>query len=144
MKKQKAVPQNGTTPNTQTEHTITPSRCATKLELVAHHLLENGLVGTSALSGLAGLNDLNFRNSVSLLRRKHGIQIMDEFFPHQHRGGDLVHLKRYWLADRNQARKLVEQVNRKRQARGAPSLSQEQIARYLAAFPPMTYTPPAA
>ncbi|MCD8548654.1 MAG: hypothetical protein LRY38_09695 [Aeromonadaceae bacterium] len=142
MKKQKAVPE-GTTLNTQAEHSTAPSRCATKLELVALHLLENGPTGTSSLSGLSGLHDLNFRNSVSVLRRQ-GVTIHDEYFPHQHQGGDMVHLKRYWLADRNQARKLAELVNLKRKARGAAPLSREQIARYLAAIPTSEQPKPAA
>ena len=143
MEKTKAAPQNGTTQNMQTEHSITPLRIATKLELVAIHLLENGTTGTSSLSGLAGLHDLNFRNSVSKLRGC-GIQILDERFPHQHSGGEQVYLKRYWLADRNQARKLAELVNLKRKARGALSLSREQIARYLAAIPASEQPKPAA
>lgn len=143
MKKQKAAPHNGTTPVARDEHSTTTSRCATKLELVALHLLENGQNGTSALSGLAALHDLNFRNGVSELRRM-DIQILDERFKHQHSGGDAIHLKRYWLADRNQARKLAELVNLLRRRRGDMPLSQDQIARYLAAFPPATSTKPAA
>ena len=143
MEKTKAAPQNGTTQNMQTEHSITPLRIATKLELVAVHLLENGTNGTSALSGLAGLHDMNFRNSVSKLRGC-GIQILDERFPHQHSGGEQVYLKRYWLADRNQASKLAELVNMKRKKRGAEPLSREQIARYLAAIPASEQPKPAA
>ena len=143
MEKTKAAPQNGTTQNMQTEHSITPLRIATKLELVAIHLLENGTTGTSSLSGLAGLHDLNFRNSVSKLRGC-GIQILDERFPHQHSGGEQVYLKRYWLADRNQARKAAELVNMKRKKRGAEPLSREQIARYLAAIPASEQPKPAA
>ena len=143
MEKTKAAPQNGTTQNMQTEHSITPIRSATKLELVAVHLLENGTNGTSSLSGLSGLHDLNFRNSVSVLRRQ-GIDIQDEFFPHQHTGGEQVYLKRYWLADRNQARKAAELVNMKRKKRGAEPLSREQIARYLAAIPANEQPKPAA
>ena len=143
MKKQKAVPE-GTTLNTQTEHSTAPSRCATKVELAALHLLENGTTGTSSLSGLAGLHDLNFRNSISDLRNKHGIHIPDEGFDHQHSGGETTRMKRYWLADRNQARKVAELVNLKRKARGAAPLSREQIARYLAAFPVAISTAPAA
>ena len=143
MKKQKAAPQNGTTLNTQTEHSTAPIRSATKLELVAIHLLENGTTGTSSLSGLAGLHDLNFRNSVSKLRGC-GIQILDERFPHQHSGGEQVYLKRYWLADRNQARKAAELVNMKRKKRGAEPLSREQITHYLAAMPASEQPKPAA
>lgn len=80
MEKTKAAPQNGTTLNKQIQHSTAPIRSATKLELVAIHLLENGTNGTSSLSGLSGLHDLNFRNSVSVLRRQ-GIDIQDEFFP---------------------------------------------------------------
>ena len=143
MEKTKAAPQNGTTQNMQTEHSITPLRIATKLELVAVHLLENGTNGTSALSGLAGLHDMNFRNSVSKLRGC-GIQILDERFPHQHSGGEQVYLKRYWLADRNQARKAAELVNLKRKKRGAEPLSREQITHYLAAMPASEQPKPAA
>ena len=143
MEKTKAAPQNGTTLNKQIQHSTAPIRSATKLEQAAVHLLENGTNGTSSLSGLSGLHDLNFRNSVSVLRRQ-GIDIQDEFFPHQHTGGEQVYLKRYWLADRNQARKLAELVNLKRKARGALSLSREQIARYLAAIPASEQPKPAA
>ena len=144
MEKTKAAPQSGTTPNQQTEHSITPIRSATKLELVAVHLLENGTNGTSALSGLAGLHDMNFRNSISDLRNRHGIDIKGEHFPHQHSGGEQVSFKRYWLADRNQASKLAELVNMKRKKRGAEPLSREQIARYLAAMPASEQPKPAA
>ncbi len=143
MEKTKAAPQNGTTLNQQIQHSTAPIRSATKLEQAAVHLLENGTNGTSSLSGLSGLHDLNFRNSVSKLRGC-GIQILDERFPHQHSGGEQVYLKRYWLADRNQARKLAELVNLKRKARGALSLSREQIARYLAAIPANEQPKPAA
>ena len=143
MEKTKAAPQNGTTLNKQIQHSTAPIRSATKLELVAVHLLENGTNGTSSLSGLSGLHDLNFRNSVSKLRGC-GIQILDERFPHQHSGGEQVYLKRYWLADRNQARKAAELVNMKRKKRGAEPLSQEQITHYLAAMPASEQPKPAA
>ena len=144
MEKTKAAPQSGTTQNMQTEHSITPLRIATKLELVAIRLLENGLDGISALSSLARDHDLNPRNSVSTLRNRHGIDIKGKYFPHQHSGGEQVSFKRYWLADRNQARKLVELVNLKRKERGAEPLNQEQIARYLAAIPASEQPKPAA
>ncbi len=144
MAKTKAAPQNGTTQNMQTEHSITPLRIATKLELVAIRLLENGLDGISALSSLARDHDLNPRNSVSILRNRHGIDIKGEHFPHQHSGGEQVSFKRYWLADRNQASKLAELVNLKRKKRGAEPLSREQIARYLAAIPASEQPKPAA
>lgn len=142
--KEKAAPQNGTTPITTTDVITTPTSAATKLELVALHLVENGTHGISALSALAGLHDLNPRNSISDLRRQHGINVADEYFIHQHRGGGLTHLKRYWLADRNEARKVAELVNLKRKQRGAIPLSREQIARYLAAFPIQSSHQPAA
>ncbi len=144
MKKEKGQNQKALTPNQQTEHSITPIRSATKLELVAVHLLENGTNGTSALSGLAGLHDMNFRNSISDLRNKHGIHIPDEGFDHQHSGGETTRMKRYWLADRNQARKAAELVNLKRKKRGAEPLSREQITHYLAAIPASEQPKPAA
>lgn len=133
--KEKAAPQNGTTPITHTDVTTAPTSAATKLELVALHLVENGTNGISSLSALAGLHDLNPRNSISELRRQHGVRISDEYFSHQHSGGGFARIKRYWLADRAEARKAAELVNLKRKQRGAAPLSRERIARYLAAFP---------
>ena len=144
MDKIKAAPQNGTTPNQHAEHSITPIRSATKLELVAVHLLENGLDGISAISSLARDHDLNPRNSVSILRNRYGVAIQSEYFDHQHSGGGIAKMKRYWLADRNQASKLAELVNMKRKKRGAEPLSREQIARYLAAIPASEQPRPAA
>ena len=144
MEKTKAAPQNGTTQNMQTEHSITPLRIATKLELVAIRLLENGLDGISALSSLARDHDLNPRNSVSILRNRYGVAIQSEYFDHLHSGGCIAKMKRYWLADRNQASKLAELVNMKRKKRGAEPLSREQIARYLAAIPASEQPRPAA
>ncbi|WP_439841679.1 hypothetical protein [Aeromonas taiwanensis] len=142
--KEKAAPQNGTTPITHADVSTQPTRDATKLELVALHLMENGTEGISALSALAGLHDINLRNSISDLRKHHGITIPDERFSHQHGGGGQTHFKRYWLADRDQARKAAELVNLKRKQRGAMPLSRERIARYLAAFPAKSSHQPAA
>ncbi len=144
MEKTKAAPQNGTTQNMQTEHSITPLRIATKLELVAIRLLENGLDGISALSSLARDHDLNPRNSVSILRNRYGVAIQSEYFDHLHSGGGIAKMKRYWLADRNQASKLAELVNMKRKKRGAEPLSREQITHYLAAMPASEQPKPAA
>ena len=128
MQKEKGRTANGTTK-------LEPGQHITKHELVATHLLEQGAQGVSALSGLAGLHDLNMRNSISLLRRNHGIAIADAFFEHRHSGGGTTRLKRYWLSDRAEARKVAELVNLKRRQRNALPMEQEQIARYLAAFP---------
>ena len=124
---------NGRTANGTTK--LEPGQHITKHELVATHLLEQGAQGVSALSGLAGLHDLNMRNSISLLRRNHGIAIADAFFEHRHSGGGTTRLKRYWLSDREQAHKLVALINHWRRQRNALPMEQEQIARYLAAFP---------
>ncbi|WP_270804410.1 hypothetical protein [Aeromonas sp. QDB66] len=142
--KEKAAPQNGTTPITHTDVTTAPTSAATKLELVALHLVENGTNGISSLSALAGLHDLNPRNSISKLRRLHGVRISDEYFSHQHSGGGVARLKRYWVADRDQARKVAVLVNHWRRARNELPLSQEQIARYLVAFPTKSDHQPAA
>ena len=126
------------------KHTTQPTRCATKHELVALHLLEQGAQGVSALSGLAGLHDLNLRNSVSLLRREHGIEIADAFFEHQHSGGGTVRLKNYWLADREQAQKLVALINHWRKQRNAAPLADDYAAVLCARSPEATDLPPAA
>ncbi|MFK8496653.1 hypothetical protein [Aeromonas hydrophila] len=141
MKKEKAAPHNGTTPSQLWDLTTKPTKGATKLELVALHLVENGTDGISSLSALAGLHDLNPRNSISDLRRHHGIAILDEYFSHQHSGDGVTHFKRYWVADRTQARKLVEVVNLKRKRRGAQPLSQGKVSSYIARFPYPTKTP---
>lgn len=136
MDKKNGRTANGTTYQLERDkHTTQPTRCATKHELVALHLLEQGAQGVSALSGLAGLRDLNMRNSISELRRNHGIAIADAFFEHRHSGGGTTRLKCYRLADREQAHKLVALINHWRRQRNALPMEQEQIARYLAAFP---------
>ncbi|MCF5894148.1 hypothetical protein K3H42_03295 [Aeromonas veronii] len=80
MQKEKGRTMNGTAQLEQGQH-------ITKYELVALHLQEQGAQGVSALFGLAGLHDLNLRNSIGLLRRNHGIDITDAFFEHRHCGG---------------------------------------------------------
>ena len=107
------------------------SKIATKLELTAYHLLEQGpQKGCTALTGLANCRDLNYRNGVSELR-KMGVSILDEYFTHQHSGGGKVQMKRYWLATVEDARKVVALVNLKRGKRGEVLISPEQEAQYL-------------
>ena len=136
-KKEKAAPQNGTTK-------LEPGQHITKHELVATHLLEQGAQGVSALSGLAGLHDLNMRNSISLLRRNHGIAIADAFFEHRHSGGGTTRLKRYWLSDREQAHKLVALINHWRRQRQAAPLADDHAAILCARTPESSPLPPAA
>ena len=137
MQKEKAAPQNGTTK-------LEPGQHITKHELVATHLLEQGAQGVSALSGLAGLHDLNMRNSISLLRRNHGIAIADAFFEHRHSGGGTTRLKRYWLSDREQAHKLVALINHWRHQRQAAPLADDYAAILCARTPAAVPLPPAA
>lgn len=145
MDKKNGRAANGTTYQLERDkHTTQPTRCATKHELVAVHLLEQGAQGVSALSGLAGLRDLNMRNSVSLLRREHGIEIADAFFEHQHSGGGTVRLKNYWLADREQAQKLVALINHWRRQRQAAPLADDHAAVLCARTPEASPLPPAA
>ena len=145
MDKKNGRTANGTTYLLERDkHTTQPTRCATKHELVAVHLLEQGAQGVSALSGLDGLHDLNLRNSVSLLRREHGIEIADAFFEHQHSGGGTVRLKNYWLADREQAQKLVALINHWRHQRQAAPLVDDYAAILCARTPEAAPLPPAA
>ena len=136
-KKEKAAPQNGTTKLEHGQH-------ITKHELVATHLLEQGAQGVSALSGLAGLHDLNMRNSISLLRRNHGVSITDAFFEHQHSGGGITRFKCYRLADREQAHKLVALINHWRRQRQAAPLADDYAAILCARTPEAAPLPPAA
>ena len=133
---------NGRTANGTTK--LEPGQHITKYELVATHLLEQGSQGVSALSGLAGLRDLNLRNSVSLLRRNHGIAITDAFFEHQHSGGGITRLKCYRLADREQAHKLVALINHWRKQRQAAPLADDYAAVLCARSPEAADLPPAA
>lgn len=137
MQKEKGRTANGTTKLEHGQH-------ITKYELVATHLLEQGAQGVSALSGLAGLHDLNMRNSISLLRRNHAIRILDELFEHQHSGGGTTRLKRYWLADREQAHKLVALINHWRHQRQAAPLADDYAAILCARTPEAAPLPPAA
>lgn len=144
MDKKNGRTANGTTKLERDKHTTQPTRCATKHELVAVHLLEQGAQGVSALSGLAGLRDLNMRNSVSLLRREHGIEIADAFFEHQHSGGGITRIKRYWLASRGEAYKLVALINHWRKQRQAAPLADDYAAVLCARSPEAADLPPAA
>lgn len=137
MTKKNGRTANGTTKPEPGQHT-------TKHELVATHLLEQGSQGVSALSGLAGLHDLNMRNSIGLLRRNHGIAITDAFFEHQHSGGGTTRFKRYWLADREQAHKLVALINHWRRQRQAAPLADDYAAILCARTPEAPPLPPAA
>lgn len=137
MQKEKGRTANGTTK-------LEPGQHITKHELVATHLLERGAQGVSALSGLADLRDLNVRNSVSLLRRNHGIAITDAFFEHQHSGGGITRLKCYRLADREQAHKLVALINHWRKQRQAAPLADDYAAVLCARTPEASTLPPAA
>ncbi|MGY3857229.1 hypothetical protein [Aeromonas intestinalis] len=137
MQKEKGRTANGTTQLEQGQH-------ITKYELVATHLLEQGAQGVSALSGLAGLHELNLRNSIGLLRRNHGLAITDAFFEHQHSGGGTTHFKRYWLADRDQAHKLVALINHWRQQRQDAPLADDYAAILCARTLAATPLPPAA
>jgi hypothetical protein len=135
MNKKNSRTANGTT-KYQPPYAITQSSNeATKLELVAFHLMENDTAGTSHLSAMAKLHDLSPRNSISQLRRQYRIRIMDQFFAHKHSAGGKTYFKRYWLADRDEARKISEILHLKRKRRRAEPISQARIARYLATFP---------
>lgn len=145
MTKKNGRTANGTTYLLERDkHTTQPTRCATKHELVAVHLLEQGAQGVSALSALAVLHDLNPRNSVSELRRNHGIAITDTFFEHQHSGGGITRLKCYRLADRGQAHKLVALINHWRRQRQAAPLADDYAAILCARTPEASTLPPAA
>ena len=137
MQKEKGRTANGTTK-------LEPGQHITKHELVATHLLEQGAQGVSALSGLAGLHDLNMRNSISLLRRNHGVAITDAFFEHRHSGGGITRLKCYRLADREQAHKLVALINHWRRQRQAAPLADDYAAVLCARSPEAAPLPPAA
>ena len=135
--KEKAAPQNGTTPNaTSPGHATTKApKVPTLLELAATHLLERGMRGTSQLTFFPLYRDFNYRNRIDELRNDHDVIIHSMPFDHRNSAGRTTRFERYWLANREEARKVAELVNLKRRQRNALPMEQEQIARYLAAFP---------
>ncbi|MGS3139739.1 hypothetical protein ACB316_16170 [Aeromonas sanarellii] len=144
MKKQKAAPQNGTTPNTHPDATTSSPRQATRIELACIHLLDNAQEGTTRISASHSFGDHDYRNRIAELRSDHGINIESRPYEHMRPDGGISHLSLYLLPDRDQARKVAVLVNLKRKQRGAAPLSREQIARYLAAFPAKSDHQPAA
>ncbi len=111
---------------------------ATRTKLVVCCLWSNGPVGASALSGLTGQHELSFRNSIIERYSHHGITIVDEFFDHQHVGGDVTGLKRYWPGSHDKTCKVTDLVNSKRKKRWANPLGQKQMIHYLTVFPSNT------
>lgn len=142
--KEKAAPQNGTTPNTRTDATTCRTRKASRVELACIHLLDNAQEGTTRISASRSFGDYDYRNRIDELRNDHGINIESRPYNHMGPDGCISHLSLYWLPDRGEARKAAELVNLKRKQRGAAPLSREQIARYLAAFPLHSSHKPAA
>ncbi|MFM5140741.1 hypothetical protein [Aeromonas rivipollensis] len=134
-KKEKAAPQNGTTKLEPGQHITKATKVPTLLELAAVHLLESGMKGTSQLTFFPLYHDFNYRNRIDELRNDHDVIIHSMPFDHRNIAGRITRFERYWLSDRAEARKVAELVNLKRRKRNALPMEQEQIARYLAAFP---------
>ncbi|WP_270804179.1 hypothetical protein [Aeromonas sp. QDB02] len=145
--KERAAPQNGTTPTTPSPgHATTKApKVPTLLELAAAHLLESGMKGTSQLTFFPLYHDFNYRNRIDELRNDHDVIIHSMPFDHRNRAGRIARFERYWLADREEARKVAELVNLKRRQRNALPMEPELIACYLAGFPALPgELPPAA
>ena len=134
-KKEKAAPQNGTTKLEPGQHITKATKVPALLELAAAHLLESGMKGTSQLTFFPLYYDFNYRNRIDELRNDHDVIIHSMPFDHRNIAGRITRFERYWLSDRAEARKVAELVNLKRRKRNALPMEQEQIARYLAAFP---------
>ncbi|RSM26079.1 hypothetical protein C5B76_10950 [Aeromonas salmonicida] len=135
MKKQKAAPQNGTTPNTHTDVITRKPSKAHRIELACLHLLGNAQEGTTRITATHFYGDFDYRNRIDELRNDHGIKIESRPYEHMRQDGGISRLSLYYLPDRHEARKVAELVNLKRKQRGAASLSQVQISSYLARFP---------
>lgn len=140
-KKEKAAPQNGTTPNTQQDATTSRPRKARRIELACIHLLENAKEGTTRVSAFHSYGDPDYRNRIADLRNDHGIIIESRPYEYVGQDGSISHLSLYWLPDRTEARKVAELVNFKRRLRGAQPLSQGQVSSYIARFPCPAKTP---
>ena len=135
MTKKNGRTANGTTKLEPGQHITKATKVPALLELAAAHLLESGMKGTSQLTFFPLYHDFNYRNRIDELRNDHDVIIHSTPFDHRNSAGRTTRFERYWLADREEARKVAELVNLKRRQRNALPMEPEQIACYLAAFP---------
>ncbi len=74
-------------------------------------------------------------SDVSKLKRRHGIDIHDQFEPYLSQHGHTTRFKRYWIPDRAQALLALEVINHLRVIRGAEKLTEAERAALLVEYP---------
>ncbi|GJA47248.1 hypothetical protein [Aeromonas caviae] len=91
-KKERAAPQNATTPTTPSpgHATTKATKVPTLLELAAVHLLESGMKGTSQLTFFPLYHDFNYRNRIDELRNDHDVIIHSMPFDHRNSAGRTI------------------------------------------------------
>lgn len=110
---------------------ITPP---TKHELALYDLLKAGTGGISKLTELPSYGETCLPTTISELG-KIGFVIARETRPHIHQYGNETRFTWYWLADRGEACKAVNRVNRLRHKRMAAPMSEILAERLLHGFP---------
>lgn len=135
MSKEKSHTPKDAAPLDKRVHFTTGSGKATLVEQACIHLLNNGAMGTSRVSASHGYGDFDFRNQISILRNKHGVEVVSELFPYLRADGGVSHLSRYSLPNKVEAGKVAALANLKRKKRGAVPFAREQVDKWLKAFP---------
>lgn len=116
-------------PNTTPIHNIKP---AGKEEQAYMMILSSGSVGITGLDIQRHCHVISGRNFPSLLKRQAGVLFRWEWEANSEDDG---RHKRHWLIDRNDARKVLREINGKRYARGASPIQSDEAERLLSLYP---------
>lgn len=115
--------------NTTPDHNIKPP-C--KEEQVYMMILSSGSTGITGLDIQRHCHVISGRNFPSLLKRQAGVLFRWEWEANSEDDG---RHKRHWLIDRNDARKVLREINGKRYARGASPIQSDEAERLLSLYP---------
>jgi len=105
----------------------------TKKEHAYMVILEAGLNGITGLEIQAKCRVISGRNFPSHIKRDLGIEMAKTWNANSFDEGQH---KRYWLACRDDAEKLIREINNMRLYRGADALPPDLAASLIAAYPP--------
>lgn len=86
-----------------------PKKKTPKYIIALQHLLERADAGMNELEALRLYGETCLHSTISTLSNGHGIPFTRVFERHCHRRGGITHFKRYRIADRKKALKLVGQ-----------------------------------
>ncbi len=116
-------------PSITPTHNIKP---ACKEEQVYMMILSSGPVGVTGLDIQKHCHVISGRNFPSLLKRQAGVLFRWEWEANSEDDG---RHKRHWLVGRDDARKVLREVNGKRYARGVEPLQPNEVERFLSLYP---------